>query len=95
MRLRINNSQVRELFKDIDNLPTQVMSSAGTYFKSITPIDKGNARRNTKRTGLVINADYAYAARLDDGYSQQARGGMVNPTIDFIDREVDKHIGRM
>ena len=95
MRVRINNSQVKALFKDIDKLPTQVMTSAGTYFKSITPIDKGNARRNTKRTGLVINADYAYAARLDDGYSKQARGGMSDPTIDFIDREVDKRIGRM
>ena len=95
MKVRINESQVKALFDDIEDMPYDVMREAGAYFKSKTPIDKGNARRNTRTNGLVIKADYAYADRLDNGWSKQAPGGMSDPTIDFIQREVDKRVGRL
>ena len=62
-------------------------------FKDVTPVDKGNARRNTKLAGNEIVADYAYATRLENGYSDQAPEGMSKPTIDFIRAYVYKKTG--
>jgi hypothetical protein len=56
------------------------------FFRGITPIRSGNARRNTFRNKDSIQADYPYARRLDEGYSPQARKGMTQPTIDYIKR---------
>lgn len=56
------------------------------FFRGITPIKSGNARRNTFRNKDSIQADYPYARRLDEGYSPQARKGMTQPTIDYIRR---------
>ena len=68
-----------------------VMQKAFAYFKGITPIDTGNARRNTKLDSRFrIIANYAYAFVLDKGRhktnkgmrgSLQAPKGMSNPTI--------------
>lgn len=95
MKLTINKSQVEALFSGIEDMPYDVMREAGAYFKSKTPVDQGNARRNTSTSGLVINADYAYADRLDNGWSKQAPNGMSDPTIDFIEREVNRRVGRL
>lgn len=56
------------------------------YFVSITPKDSGNARRKTKLKGDVIEANYPYARRLDQGYSKQAPRGMVEPSLKFLER---------
>ena len=95
MRIVIDDNDVRDLFNDIEDIPAKTMRRAGAYFKSITPIDQGNARRNTRTTGLTIHADYAYAGRLDEGYSRQAPNGMTDPTMDFIEREVNKQVGKL
>jgi hypothetical protein len=62
------------------------------YFKGVTPIKTGNAKRNTnfeKRTnGGTIRGDYPYANRLNEGYSKQAKRGMTEPTIREIRRMV-------
>jgi hypothetical protein len=67
-----------------------IMQKAYNYFKSITPIRTGAARRNTKLEKNVILADYQYAEVLDKGRhmtssgargSKQAPRGMSNPTI--------------
>lgn len=56
-----------------------------------TPVRTGNARRSTKfRRKDTIEAQYAYAKRLDEGYSKQSPDGMSKPTGDFIQREVDR-----
>jgi len=61
-------------------------------FVDATPIDQGAARKNTKVSGPVIHADYAYATRLNNGWSNQAKRGMAEPTIkavqDYIKRKV-------
>ena len=41
-----------------------------------TPIKTGNAKRSTYLRGTVIDADYDYATKLNEGYSKQAPQGM-------------------
>lgn len=49
-------------------------------FKQLTPIDTGNARRNTNLVGNDrIEARYPYAVPLDNGHSRQAPQGMTKP----------------
>jgi hypothetical protein len=63
------------------------------HFRSITPIKKGNARRNTTKTSTTINANYPYAGRLDEGYSKQAPKGMVEPTWEYLTNYIKKKTG--
>jgi hypothetical protein len=60
------------------------------YFRSITPIRSGNARRNTFLSKNEIEANYPYARRLDEGYSPQAREGMTQPTIAHMQEWIKK-----
>lgn len=73
-------------------LLNQVPTQAYTYFKAITPVRTGNARRNTSLNKETIHAQYAYAERLDDGYSRQAPRGMSKPTEAFVKKTVDNII---
>lgn len=60
------------------------------YFRSITPIRSGNARRNTFLKGNEIEANYPYVRRLDEGYSPQAKDGMTQPTIAHMQEWISK-----
>jgi len=62
-------------------------------FVSVTPTNRGNARRNTKLQGNEIVADYPYATKLEEGHSNQAPKGMSEPTIEFIRAYVYKQTG--
>jgi hypothetical protein len=75
-------AQLKTVMAKLNRLPTEALN----HFVSITPIDKGNARRSTSLTGnKTIHANYAYAQRLDQGYSKQFGGkGMTKPTEKFI-----------
>jgi hypothetical protein len=74
------------------------------YFKSVTPIDKGHAKRNTFLRNDTIRANYPYAERLDIGpgpkntgrktWSKQAPQGMTKPTIEWIKEQFNKIFGR-
>jgi hypothetical protein len=55
-------------------------------WRSNTPVRSGNARRNTKYKQDEIHANYAYAKRLDEGYSKQSPDGMSKPTIEAVRR---------
>lgn len=66
-----------------------VIQKAFAFFKSITPIDTGFARKHTKLINWKIVANYPYAFVLDKGRhltnrgmrgSKQAPKGMSNPT---------------
>lgn len=59
-------------------------------FVKNTPVNKGNARRNTRLEKDTIVADYPYARRLDEGYSKQSPKGMTEPTEKYLQRETDK-----
>jgi len=84
----------KKLNKVIKTLDDDQLAKVGyKKFVSVTPIDNGNARRNTKLQGNEIVADYPYATRLEDGYSNQAPKGMSEPTIEFMREYVYKQTG--
>lgn len=91
--------KTKQIRKDLGNLPKE----AYDFFKDATPIDKGNARNNTKLRGNKIVGEYAYASVLDKGRhmtnrgargSNQAPKGMTQPTLEFIKQRVNKIIGK-
>ena len=81
---------IRRKRRALERVPRQ----AYDFFKKTTPIDKGNARKNTKFTssaGLsTIDADYPYAVPLNKGHSKQAPKGMTEPTIKYIKSLINK-----
>lgn len=95
MRIKVNDREFEQLVDDLEGIPTNLIKLGGDYFKSITPVRSGNARRRTSTYGDTIHADYPYAQRLDQGYSNQAPKGMSEPTIDYIDRELDRILRRL
>ena len=69
--------------EEFDKIPKQ----AYDYFVKTTPIATGNARSKTALINRnMIRASYPYAERLDTGYSRQSPDGMVQPTIDHIEK---------
>ena len=83
----INASIIRQA-GDMKGVPAK----AHQHFKSITPIDTGNARSKTTLAGNTIVANYPYAVRLDKGHSKQAPNGMVEPTKRFIERLIKQKL---
>lgn len=86
----IKTQKFQQRMKALRGTKQNIMKQAFTYFKSITPIDTGNARRNTKLINWKIVANYPYAFILDLGRhmtprgargSNQAPRGMSNPTV--------------
>lgn len=84
----------------LDNLRTaiqqlkQLPQETYNYFVAKTPIDTGNARRNTRINNKVITAQYPYAQRLDEGWSKQAPDGMIKPTEQFVKKRVKQITGK-
>jgi hypothetical protein len=68
----------------------KLATEGAKYMKSITPIDKGNARRKTTSNGNEIRADYPYAKRLDEGWSKQNQIGLIDPTIVHLEELIRK-----
>lgn len=89
--LKLDTKKVENMFENVKNLEQDLKRDAYQFFKNITPIRTGNARRNTYQgsQGDII-ADYPYAGRLDEGYSRQAPRGMSDPTIEHMDQVFDK-----
>ena len=81
---------IERIKRELAALPKDVYN----YWVSITPKDTGNARNKTKLTGSVIHANYAYANRLDEGYSKQAPKGMSQPTTEYLDKKIKKILGK-
>lgn len=80
----------RRIQRQLDRLPAE----AYDVFHDETPIRTGNARSKTRLRGDVIDANYPYAGRLDDGYSRQSPRGMTQPTLQFLRKRVRQIIGR-
>lgn len=62
-------------------------------FVKNTPEKSGNARRNTKKSGNSIDANYPYAQRLEEGWSSKAPKGMTEPTIEEVRDYVYRTLG--
>lgn len=80
--------RINQLEKALD--PNNLAKEAYDYFRGITPERSGNAKRNTRLRNDEIQADYAYAQRLDAGYSSQSPAGMTKPTEKFIQEYIRK-----
>ena len=77
-------SSIKAILTKMKNLPQE----AFVEFVKDTPIRYGNARRSTTLSGTTIKAEYAYAKRLDQGYSKQSPQGMSAPTEAFIKKRI-------
>jgi hypothetical protein len=59
--------------------------------KKNTPIDSGNARRNTfLRNNRTVRSNYAYAKRLNEGWSRQAPSGFVKPSLLWLRNRIQQ-----
>jgi hypothetical protein len=87
MKIKINTRDLQQLAKSVKRELRQVMRESHRYFKEITPIRNGYARRNTILVGNEIRANYNYAGALDEGKSRQAPNGMSEPTIEQMEKE--------
>ena len=67
-----------------------VPQGAYKIFRSHTPIKTGRARRSTVLRDTTIEANYDYATRLDQGWSNQAPDGMTKPTTAYLKRTLDR-----
>lgn len=75
------SNRLEQLRKQLEQVPEK----ATEYFKRKTPKDTGNARKRTRlENGDTIHANYAYAVRLNEGYSNQNKQGMSEPTKKYV-----------
>ena len=89
-RIVLKSNQIApKLKRRVDGLQ-QVAQRGHAHFKRITPKRSGNARRRTVLSRDEIQANYPYAVRLDQGWSRQAPKGMVQPTIQFMSKIVNR-----
>jgi hypothetical protein len=95
MAITLNMSAVSKMFDEAEKVAKTLPKEALDYFVDSTPIRTGNARRSTRLRGNTIDANYAYAERLDDGYSRQAPKGMSGPTEKFLQKRIDNLIGKI
>lgn len=80
------SGEINQRLRQLEKLLTDenLAKEGFKFFKSVTPIRTGRARRSTTRNQTTIEANYPYARRLDEGYSKQAKDGMTKPTIEHM-----------
>ena len=97
------NNIKNRLDKILDTLNSKTIANeAYTYFKDITPVRTGNAKRKTDLNNNTIEMNYPYGVVLDQGRgyrdgqmrgSDQAPKGMSKPTIEHIRQYVFQKTG--
>lgn len=91
-KIKVAKNKITPSLRKITAKFNELPQEAYKYWKAITPIRTGNARRRTRLQGTKIKANYNYAVPLDDGYSRQAPQGMSKPTEKFIKQQLKKAI---
>jgi hypothetical protein len=91
--IKIDNKLQREL-QSIKRQLAAYPDQALAEFKRLTPVRSGNARRKTTLRSDTIDANYAYAQRLDSGWSKQAPDGMTKPFGQWVARRVKQIFGK-
>jgi hypothetical protein len=92
---KVDEGSVIQMFEEnIRKLTPRLLEDTYDFFVKATPIRSGNARRNTNlnKNTHTITANYPYAARLNNGWSNQAPDGMVEPTIEHMNKIVSRHL---
>lgn len=101
---KVDKTKFEQKMTRLRGAKQNIMPQAYQYFKSITPIDTGNARRNTFLKNYIIYAKYTYAWVLDLGRhstpkgmrgSNQAPRGMTIPTIEKFKKWVQLFIRKL
>ena len=95
MSITFNMSGLTKKLAKAAKLDEEVLGPAFDYFKSETPIKSGNARNNTTLHNNKIEASYAYAQKLDNGWSNQSPKGMTKPTEKYIEKLVKDYIKKI
>lgn len=93
MRIEMDLKEVAKLLNEAEQVPKKLIEDTYRYFVQTTPIRTGNARQNTDLIDMTIVADYAYAERLDTGYSKQAPKGMTEPTTKYMEQRLEQLAG--
>lgn len=88
MAVKITRNNISPSLGKIQVKLKALPKEAYQFWKKITPIDTGNARRRTRLQGRKIKANYNYAVPLDKGHSKQAPQGMSKPTEKYIDQRL-------
>jgi hypothetical protein len=96
MTIKFNSQTAMNKLNQTQAIPDKIWKKAYDFFVRATPIRSGNARNNTRLKGKTIDADYAYAQRLDkESWSRQAPNGMTEPTIKEIERLIRAEIRKV
>ena len=95
MSVKVNRSDFDRLLKQAPTRVDKAWQAAGRKYRDLTPVASGNARRRTRVQGNEIRADYAYADRLDKGWSKQAPQGMTEPTLDYFESVIDSELDKL
>ena len=95
MTLNFDMTQVSRMFDQAEKVAATLPKEAYEVFRDETPYRSGNAYRNTRLRNNVIEANYAYAERLDDGYSRLKPRGMTEPTEKFLRKRINELIGKI
>lgn len=85
----VDTRAVSKMLRDLEVDIVSAWQDTGVFFKNTTPVRSGNARSRTRTVGKKISADYAYAGRLDEGWSKQAPTGMTDPSLEYFLKEVN------
>ena len=93
--ITIKDSRFNNLMKDLEEMPISVMKTLYPYYVNSTPIRSGNARNRTKLNKTTISSKYAYAGRLDEGWSTQAPKGFTEPSIDQLEKLINNYVKRV
>lgn len=94
-KIKVDTREVRDMLHDLNDMPDDVMKSAFKFYKKETPKKSGNARNKTTLRGDKIRSGYPYAGRLDEGWSKQSPDGMTEPTIEYMEKEVDRQVRKI
>lgn len=86
IKLKVDTKEFARLSQLTQTQFDKLKRDAHAFFVQTTPIRSGNARRNTSLIGDRIVGNYPYAQRLDEGWSKQAPDGMINPTVEHIEK---------
>lgn len=89
---KIDLSSFNKQMKAVQQVGLDMPAAALKEFIKNTPINKGTARRKTKLQDTKIIADYPYSQKLEDGHSDQAPDGMIEPTTQWIEIEVTRRL---
>ena len=82
---------LKGMMKELKKYP----QDAEDKFVSLTPIRTGNARKKTHlNNSNVIEANYPYAQRLDEGHSRQAPDGMTKPFEKWMRQKAKQIFGK-